>query len=72
MVRALSTNSQCVLQAILISNGSENNELSFAAHEAVCSLSAETTADRGRLELLPQTVSSVLSGWIEDQHSMCS
>lgn len=69
MVRAMTSNSQCVLQALLVSGNDEQGGITEVTHAALLSLTGRTVADRGRLELLPTETRKLIEKWVELQES---
>lgn len=67
-MRYLLASSQCVLQAVLISDSCKN-PVSSLGHDALSTLTERTVADRGRLEMIPSSVAELILSWIETQKS---
>ena len=70
MCRALTSNSQCVLQAILLSDGIDETKLSSDSLIGVSSLLEKTSSDCGRINILPVETRSILQTWIRLQEKV--
>ena len=70
LTAALSRNSQCALQAIVLPMCSKDIKLTPISHESVFLLMS-ATADRNRLQAMPSETSAKIENWIDIQQREC-